>query len=58
MNIIEVSDNGRGFDSILWRNQYSASGFDVIKILADQIDGEISCFTDEGTKFELTLPFS
>lgn len=57
-NIIEISDNGCGFDLNLWKNPAPASGFDVIKVLAEQIDGEISCEIDGGTKFELTLPFS
>ncbi len=57
-NIIEISDNGSGFDLELWENPAPASGFDVIKVLAEQIDGEIICTCSNGTKLELTLPFS
>lgn len=57
-NLLEISDNGCGFSKELWTNPSPASGFDVIKVLAEQIDGEITCQSMAGTKFELTLPFS
>jgi len=57
-NIFEIEDNGKGFDSELWDNHQHSSGFDVIKLLSEQIDGEIIYLGDKKTKFELTIPFS
>ena len=57
-NIIEIGDNGSGFDLEDWYNSSPATGFDVIKVLAEQLDGEITCEIKSGTKLELTLPFS
>ncbi|MCB0478747.1 MAG: GAF domain-containing protein [Crocinitomicaceae bacterium] len=57
-NILKIEDNGSGFDLKLWENSAPTSGFDVIKILTEQIDGVIQCQNSPNTIFTIHIPFS
>ncbi len=52
---IEISDNGTGFDPALFEKA-DTLGFQLIKILAAQLKGEISYYRDGGSHFILRLP--
>ncbi|MEZ4937070.1 MAG: histidine kinase dimerization/phosphoacceptor domain -containing protein [Crocinitomicaceae bacterium] len=57
-NILTIQDNGPGFDRTQWEKSDPASGFDVIKILSEQIDGAIHCKQEPNTIFTIHIPFS
>lgn len=57
-NILKIEDNGPGFSEEKWENTSPASGFDVIKILTEQIDGVISYSNKSSTIFTIHIPIS
>ena len=56
--VLEVEDNGVGFDVINWRASTKVTSFGKLLItsLSDQLEGRIDLSTDQGTRFKLRVP--
>lgn len=51
------SDNGIGYSKERFENDENTLGLQLVKILAEQMDGEINKLESKGAKYELIFPF-
>lgn len=54
--VLEIADNGSGFDISQWQKPAGSFGKQLVKALGNQIGANLNIITDNGTCFRLSIP--
>jgi two-component sensor histidine kinase len=55
---LEIRDNGRGMDLKMWEKPKGSFGVKLVKVLVRQLNGTCRVYSENGTRFELSVPVS